>query len=311
MNRQKYQGDALDIVGEASMPSDGASQRLAWNGLRATVPAAWRPVRLGLRHVCLADAVGPAFECKWRPGAGRAGLKAALRALTPRGRARAAPSLPPAWLHALTGFELMPLSWSRDGQGGLGAALFHPGTGTAAVFQAFGHPDGPDAARVAEVAAVLAGWSLERPGPPEFCLYGLSLTAPSGYALASFSFDPGRFVLGFAAPSRRRLDIVRLAPASVLLARQSGPAWLRQSLGFGPEIQVEAGALAGDPAWWAALRQGDALSERLARWCGRPGRLGLLRHDRTSEKLLGAVAAAASPIDRDWLTGVVTGCVSL
>lgn len=294
----------------ARMRPDTTTQYLAWNGLRVTVPAAWQPVGLGLRHVCLADADGPAFECKWRPGAGRAGLEAALRALTPKGRARAAETLPATWLDALADFELMPLSWSRDGQGGLGAALFHPETGTAAVFQAFGGPQGPDAARVAEVAAVLSGWSLDRPGPPEFHLYGLALTAPDGYALASFSFDPGRFVLGFAAP-RRRLDLVRLAPASVLLARQDGPAWTRQALGFGPDVAVVPAELAGDPAWWAALRQGTGLPRRLLRWCGRQGRLGLMRHDRATDKLLGAVAVAGAPIDRDWLAGVVTGCVSL
>jgi hypothetical protein len=289
---------------------DKNDQFLAWNGLRASVPGNWSPSGLGLRHVCLADDEGPAFEWKWRPGAGREGMEAALRALTPQRRARAGGDLPRAWLDALADYELMPMTWARDGRSGLGAALFHPDTGTAAVFQAYGGPDGPDAARLDAVAAVLASLSLDQAGPPAFSLYGLTLTAPAGYVLATFSFDPGRFVLGFAAP-RRRLDVVRLAPASVLLARQSAEDWTRQALGFSRHVPVVPDGTAASPLWWAGLGQGRRLGERLARWCGRRGRLGLLRHDTTVDKFLGAAATAGPPVDRDWLAGVVAGCVSL
>lgn len=293
-----------------SSPLPPPCQRLVWNGLRATVPAAWRPDRLGLRHVCLADDDGPVFECKWRPKAGRAGMEAALRALTPKGRARAGAELPAAWREALADYELMSLTWAREGRSGLGAALFHPETGTAAVFQAYGGPDGPGPERLAEVAAVLAGLTFDLPGPPAFSIYGLSLTAPPGYVLSSFSFAPGRFVLGLAAP-RRRLDVVRLAPASVLLARQGPEVWTRQALGFPDQTAVSPDTVAGQPAWWAARAQGRGIPDRVARWLGRKGRLGLLRHDVGADKLLGAVATATAPVDRTWLAGVVAGCVSL
>jgi hypothetical protein len=289
---------------------DGKQRYLAWNGLRASLPDAWRPAGLGLRYLLLEDDDGPAFEYKWRPGAGREGMEAALRALTPKRRARTGVDLPSAWLDALTEYELMPLTWARDGRSGLGAALFHPETGTAAVFQAYGGPDGPDAGRLAQTAAVLSSLSFDPPQAPSFSIYGLSLTAPEGFALATFSFDPGRFVLEFAGP-RQRLDLVRLAPASVLFSRQGAEAWTRQALGFAPEVPVVAQPLAGAPAWWVALRQGQGPTDRLARWCGRRGRLGVLRQDLASDKLLGAVATGVAPIDRNWLAGVVTGCVSL
>jgi hypothetical protein len=163
---------------------------------------------------------------------------------------------------------------------------------------------------LAAVAAVLSRLTFDAPEPPAFSIYGLSLTAPQGFVLASFSFAPGRFSLGFAAP-RRRLDVLRLAPASVLLARQGPEAWMRQAFGFPEGASVAPGTVAGQAAWWAGTAQGPGLFHRLARWGGRRGRLGLLRHDTGVDKLLGAAASDVRPVDRDWLARVVAGCVSL
>lgn len=283
---------------------------LAWNGLTLSHPAGWQPTRLGLRYLLLADVDGPAFEFKWRPGAGRSGMKAALRALTPRGRAKTGMPLPESWLDALAAYELMPLSWSREGRSGLGAALFRPATGTAAVFQAYGGPDGPSPERQAAVAAVLAGLDPDRPGPPAFRLYGLTCTAPPGFALASFTFVPGRFSLSFVA-GRRRLDIVRLAPAQVLLARDDLGTVARLAFGMEASVRPEPASLAGASAVWLASRQGTGRLARLGRLLGRPGRLAVLRHQPDADKLLGAAMTAKKTVDRQWLADVAAACVSL
>ena len=89
--------------------TDSQDTPLAWNGLSLTVPGAWHPSRLGLRHLYLEDDQGPVFEWKWRPGAGRGGMDAALRALTPKHRARAGEVLPDNWLAALDAYELMKI----------------------------------------------------------------------------------------------------------------------------------------------------------------------------------------------------------
>lgn len=283
---------------------------LAWNGVSLPVPADWRPARLGLGYLYFEDDDGPAFEFKWRARAGRDGMEAALKALTPKGRARAGGELPPAWLDALADFELMPLSWRRDGRTGLGAALFCPHCGMAAVFQAYGGPHGPDAARAADVAAALAGLRHHEPGPPAYRVYGLSFVAPEGFALAAFSFVPGRFTLTFAARGRR-LDVVRLAPADVILAQSGLGDTAARTFGLTDATVREAGVVAGCPAVWLARRQGSGFLDAVARRCGRQGTLAVLRHDAAANKLYGAALSAASPVDRLWLAQTVARCVSL
>ncbi|WP_428560640.1 MAG: hypothetical protein ACP59X_17040 [Solidesulfovibrio sp. DCME] len=283
---------------------------LAWNGVRLNVPADWHPARLGLGYLYFEDPDGPAFECKWRRGAGRDGMEAALTALTPKGRARAGATLPESWCDALADFELMPLSWRRDGHTGLGAALFCPECGLAAVFQAYGGKDGPDAARLAAVAAVLASLQHHEPGPPAFRLYGLSFVAPDGFSLAAFEFEPGRFCLTFAAKGRR-LDVVRLAPAEVILAREGLGQVAARTFGCETATVLEEASLGGCPAVWLARRQGSGFVDVLARRLGREGRLAVLRHDKNVNKLLGAALTARAPVDRNWLSRTAAACVSL
>ncbi len=282
---------------------------VAWNGLRLPVPTDWRPVRLGLGHLFFEDDDGPAFELKWRAGAGRGGMEAALKALAPKVRTEAGGELPRSWRDALADFECRPLSWSRDGRTGLGAALFCPECGLAAVFQAYGGPGGPNPAGQAAVAAALAGMRHYDPGPPAFALYGLRFEAPPGFALAGFGFAPGRFSLDFAAPGRR-LDVVRLAPADVLLAGASLADAAARTFGLQDGVVREEGDLAGCPAVWLARRQGTGLADVLARRLGRSGTLAVLRHDPGVNKLLGAALTAASPVDRDWLAQAAARCVS-
>ncbi len=274
------------------------------------VPEGWRPARLGLRYLYLEDEDGPAFEFKWRTKAGRKGMEAALRALTPKGRAVAGVALPKAWLDALAGFECMPLSWKQAGRSGLGAALFCPQCGLAAVFQGFGGPDGPDPDRTAVLARVLASLAHHDPEPFRFRLYGLSLTAPQGFALAAFSFAPGRFVLNFAV-GRRRLDAVRLAPADVLLAGQDLAGLAGRHLGLGQGARFFPDTVRGLAAVWGEVRQGRGLTDCVARGLGRQGRVGVLWHDPAANKLLGLAATDARPVDRAWIEAVAANYVSL
>ncbi|MFP5260049.1 MAG: hypothetical protein ACLGQH_13585 [Acidobacteriota bacterium] len=291
-------------------PQDAPVTPVAWNGLRLAVPSAWRPTRLGLGYLLFEDGAGPAFELKWRQQAGRDGMEAAFRAMTPKGRAKRAEALPDAWLARLTAFESMPIAWSTGEHAGLGAALFCPDCGLAAVFQGYGGPEGPSRQRVAEIAAVLGSLSHHDPGPPAFAVFGLGYTPPPGFMLASFHFAPGRFSLHFAS-GRRRLDILRLAPAEVLLARDSLARLAAQGFGFDPDVAATAATLDRSPAVWLAERQGAGLGQRLLRLCGRPARLAVLRHDQAADKLLGAAATAPKPIDPGWLAETAAHCVSL
>ncbi|MYL81709.1 hypothetical protein GTA51_00960 [Desulfovibrio aerotolerans] len=282
----------------------------AWNGLRLTVPSAWRPTRLGLGYMLFEDGAGPAFELKWRQNAGRDGMEAAFRAMTPKGRARRAEALPESWLDRLAAFESMPIAWSTGAHTGLGAALFCPDCGLAAVFQAYGTAAGPSPDRVAEVAAVLASLDHHQPGPPAFAVFGLGYTPPPEFLLASFHFAPGRFNLHFAA-GRRRLDILRLAPAEVLLARDHLARLAAQGFGFDADVAAATTPMGRCPAVWLAERQGTGFGQRLLRLCGRPSRLAVLRHDEAADKLLGAAIAAPKPIDPGWLAETAAHCVSL
>ena len=235
------------------------------------------------------------------------GLKASL---TPKRRAHTGMSLPDAWLEALAAYELMPISWRLEGQTGLGAALFQPDTGTVAVFQAYGGEDGPSPQRQAAVAAVLSGLRHDLPGPPDFRIYGLSFVAPPDFSLAAFEFVPGRFSLSFAS-GRRRLDVVRLAAADVLLAQENLGALAARIFGFDPSIRPEPAELCGMPAVWLSCRQGSCWLTRLARLCGSPGRLAVMRRQTDVDKLLGVSVISKNSVDRQWLVDVASNCVSL
>lgn len=283
---------------------------VAWNGLALAVPSSWRPARLGLGYLYFEDGSGPAFELKWRPGAGRDGMEAAFRAMTPKGQAKRADGLPKAWEAALAGFETMPVAWSIGERGGLGAALFCPDCGLAAIFQAYGGPDGPDRQRVAEVGRALASFSHHHDGPPEFRVFGLSFRPPPDYRLTAFHFSPGRFSLNFAQ-GKSRLDILRLAPAEVLLARDPLPRLARLAFGFDADRPAAQAVVDGCPAVWIGERQGEQWRDRFLRTLGRPARLALLRHDPAADKLYGAAATSRQPINPDWLAAAAGRCVSV
>lgn len=284
---------------------------MAWNGLRLAAPAHWNVVRLGFGYLYFEDVDGPVFELKWRRGAGREGMRGAVRTLAPKGQATGDAVLPRSWAGALASFETMPLSWRREGRTGTGAALCCPQCGLAAVFQAYGGADGLDRTAVDTVAAVLRSWSHHEPDPPAFRLYGFACVPPAGFTLRSFAFVPGRFMLSFAASRRRRLDIVRLAPAEVLLAANDLATVAARALGFETAAGAMPGEVAGAPAVWLGARQGGSLGARVLRWCGRTGRLGVLRHQVADDKLIGVAASAPHPVDRAWLAEVATRCVSV
>ena len=292
------------------MTTDAETTLFAWNGLTLTVPSSWRPARLGLGYLYFEDGSGPAFELKWRPGAGRDGMEAAFRAMTPKGQARPAKGLPGAWEAALTAFETMPITWNIGERGGLGAALYCPDCGLAAIFQAYGGPDGPGSQRVAEVGRALASFSHHHDGPPEFRVFGLSFRPPLDYRLTAFHFSPGRFSLNFAQ-GKSRLDILRLAPAEVLLARDPLPRLARLAFGFDADRPATEAVVDGCPAVWVGERQGEQWRDRLARTLGRPDRLTLLRHDPAADKLYGAAATSRHPLTPDWLAAAAGSCVSV
>ena len=283
---------------------------VAWNGVRLQAPADWRPTRLGLGYLLFEDGSGPAFELKWRRNAGREGMEAAFRAMTPKGRARQADALPKAWTRQLADFESMPITWTTGKHAGCGAALFCPDCGLAAIFQGYGGPDGPSPARVAEIAAVLGSLAHHEPGPPAFALYGLAYVPPPDYLLSAFQFVPGRFSLTFAK-GRNRLDVVRLAPAEALLARSDLPRLAAQAFGFEADDGATMDSMGRHPAVWLAERQDRGWVSRITRALGRPARLAVLRHDTAVDKLLGAAASGPKPIDAGWLAETAGHCVSL
>jgi len=107
------------------------------------------------------------------------------------------------------------------------------------------------------------------------------------------------------------LDVVRLAPADVLLARDSLATVAALAFGLDPAVPATGGSLGAAPAVWLAERQGRGGLDGLARALGRPGRLAVLRHEAGVNKLLGAALRAPKPVDRDWLAEAAARCVSL
>ena len=239
-------------------------------------------------------------------------MEAALRALTPKHRARPAERLPDAWLDPLADYESMPLTWapgrphrlrrrpvpSGHGHGRRVPGLRRSGRPGTRIASGGSGPCWPACATTGPVRrpSGSTAWASPR---------------PRGYALADFAFVAGAgFSLSFAA-GRRRLDVLRLAPADVLLAGGGLSAIAGRAFGWDADVAARPGTVAGCPAVWLASRQGRGWLDVLARLVGRAGRLAVLRHDAASNKLLGAACTASKPVDRDWLASVAAGCVSV
>ncbi len=259
------------------------TQLIAWNGVRFSAPADWRPGKIGHRFLGFADNRGPAMDLRWKAvGSGfspESWVKKA-RGVTP------AP-LAPEWQRALPGLALAGLA-SRGPARARGLAAFCPECGTATVFLFYGEKPR------AGIPRVLASFS-DHPEADDvpWSLFDIRARVPRDLALKTWSFLPGRFELSFAGHGTA-LALARFAPANALLSGHTLSAWVRERL------PTASGAETGDetrvqreeppsPSPWKRLAR---------RLSGRPVHT-LCRAWVVGEKnrILTAAASSARPMD--------------
>lgn len=194
-------------------------KELAWNGVRVAIPPGWEPGRIGQRHLIVESETGPVMEIKWGRVRGRFLHRShfqRLRKVTGAHGANARECRVPAeWKPALERFEPSGFCWTTGGAAATGAILYCPRSRTGGLVQFF-HSAG-DLGFLRPAGAVLQSLRFHNDtGLVQWAVFDICAQLPERLSLVRHRFEPGRFVLSFAA-DRCRVDLYRWAPAAVLL----------------------------------------------------------------------------------------------
>lgn len=245
-------------------------KEVAWNGIRLAVPPDWEPARIEAHRLLLESASGPAMEVKWGPVRGRFSHQAHLRRLRRLGTAAGAAArrcpLPAAWEPALSRCDATGFSWAGSGMAATGAIFVCPRRRTAGLIQFFHPPDAPDDPGRSSAVLEQLHFSDTSEGT-RWALFDICAELPAGFRLIRHRFEPGRFTLAFAA-ARCRVELVRWAPAAVLLDGRRLEGFARSAAGwealrFAAVAEAEPTVVEGQSAAPAGL------IERLAARAGR------------------------------------------
>ncbi len=175
------------------------------------------------------------MEVKWGPVRGAFSHQRYFRRLRTLGTAAGAVArcspLPAAWEPALGRYDAKGFSWAGGGVAATGAIFYCPRRRTAGLIQFFHAPEAPADAR--RTAAVLERLHLpeERRGT-HWAVFDIRAELPEGFRLIRHRFEPGRFTLAFAS-GRCRVELVRWAPAAVLLHDRDLEGFARSAAGGG------------------------------------------------------------------------------
>jgi hypothetical protein len=199
-------------------------REIAWNGICLEVPKTWDIANLGTKHLVLARYDEPVLEIKWEAVAKAVAIDKEFERLSRQFRRRQAirlkrVPLPERWDSALSGFDVVGLSWEKNPSGDKGVLAFCPVCKTLSVIHFFGasvlkgHDFEPVASRILKSIS-----DHSETGSVSYRLYDLKAEIPIGFTLMSYLFFPGAFELHFA-DGPQKLSLYRWSPASVLLGK--------------------------------------------------------------------------------------------
>ena len=237
-------------------------ERVIWNGVGLDVPPAWEPAAVERDGLIFEHEDRPVCELKFRHVRGAFSFDKHIRRLTKshKGvdvRTVSDSEAPEAWIAAVdalaqSGLRHQSFMWRTPEDKGIGAALFNPATGLAALVQYFVRSDADETAAAESLAAFR-----DRTGgkTAPFRLFGLEGRVPDGFMLHTFSFKPGHYSISYWRPKSKRhvgrvpsgkgpgtsLVFQRVAPASVLLKETSLVDYVRTMDQAPPEnMHIEA-----------------------------------------------------------------------
>jgi hypothetical protein len=242
-------------------------KELAWNGARMAIPPAWEPGRIGERHLLIESEAGPAMEIKWGPVRGRFSHRSHLQRLrkaTVAHDARVRECLLPAdWKPALGRFEPSGFCWTAGAAAATGAILYCPRSRTGGLVQFF-HPAG-GSSLLRPAGTVLESLRFHHgTGRVRWAVFDIRAELPERFSLVRHRFEPGRFMLRFAA-GRCRTDLYRWAPAAVLLKDRDLARFAHTVAELGPlqfQAEEDTGAAAVEGHSPAPAGVGDRLAAR-------------------------------------------------
>ncbi|NDV20071.1 hypothetical protein GO013_11660 [Pseudodesulfovibrio sp. JC047] len=230
-----------------------------WNGVGIVTPDSWEPTAIERDGLTFAENGLPMCEFKWNRVRGSFSFEKHIKKIT-KGHKGASVSgvsdaeTPPAWHDAVkkltaSGFRSHSFIWKIPGVRGIGAVVYHSGTGLAALVQFFirAASDEDQAAKVlASFREYFGGKSLP------WAMFGVTARVPASFVLDTFSFQPGHYRVQYWRPrSGKMADRVppgkgpgtqlvfeRFAPASVLLRSTSLAKWIAETVTDSPDVAV-------------------------------------------------------------------------
>ncbi|UCF92469.1 MAG: hypothetical protein JSW39_30110 [Desulfobacterales bacterium] len=283
-----------------------SAQEVAWNGIRFPAPGDWEVSPVGICHLLLEDAEGPALEIKWGLIKGNFSHQAHLKKLAALlgkqpGRALKECSLPRDWQTALSDFEVSGFSWEAQAAGGRGVILFCPVCRRATLIQFFHRRPVP----VPEIASCILANFQDHPPDSQirWAIFDIRATVPETFQLVRYRFEAGKFELAFAA-GPQRIALHRWGLASVCLNGRNLTQFAKTQAQFseGKPWAVTPGGYPGlewslsPPTrwrwWWNPLR-----SKPSHQWYR-------LWHLKEKNRILGVRAEGHRAFDRQLLDGI-------
>jgi hypothetical protein len=264
-----------------------AKRAFGWNGVRATVPAAWDPLTIGQRYLLLGCQGKPTLEVRWQPGSGSGGRALPLRRILRRlnrssaVRITAAP-WPRAWEGIAWSGRAEAFDWQEDRRRGAGVLLACGQCGGAALMRFFETHHG---------AQILSSFRDHPDGDRHlWALFDIRIWLPRQLSLMRYRFESGRFDLAFHGRGYD-LRLLRWAPADVLLGRRALADFIATTA-LAPPPGTDGGASQARGFLQWSGGDGSQAAGRLLRWLGIAPRRRWLRcwHQPQHNRILGLMA---------------------
>ncbi len=266
---------------------------LAFNGLQLPLPEGWDIISMDKRYLCIGPDMHPALELRWEPITGSFSMKKHMKRVRQSyGHGGKVSFYTPPTNKDGSNATIVFFQWEKEKARGEGGILFDSESNSALVFQC-NAPFGMDNTLAKEIFDVL---HLQHTAKRRWRIYDIQAELPDWLKLDSYKFAPGLFKLNFSGPSRLKIHLFRMGPASIILEKVSLADWASPYFSkLHPQhgIQLTAnenGVVVLD------LEGKTPLAERIVPWRRTYG-LFLAKHEQTTNRILALAASARRPLD--------------
>ena len=276
---------------------DPQSRLICWNGLQMSLPRSCQEIIHAPTHLLVEADYQPVLEIRWQrrqKGSQPASPESVLRELSrQKHRSCTTIHLPPPFSGFARDRNVTGIQWENREQG-LGMIWQCQSCGTVFFCHLYQQSALPQEL-VAEILSTLECCNQDR-GFSRWALQDFRLTVPARFLYHSSSFGAGFTRLTFQN-QEQFLHICRLAPASEKLARQPAREILCSLHEQFASKKTQCRENGNVFECWTTPSLMAQVHSRLRK--KKPFCFGIIRHDESSDRLLGVSAESTRPVDPD------------